>query len=158
MDGNGDTSDISTALNELRERASTSPEDADAWFSLGSALDNEGLESEAIEAYDRVLALGFERLPEARRPELFVQAGSTLRNLGRLNEALALLEHGRMEWPGFRALTAFLALVELSAGNDRRAALLLLQDAAGDHSGDASLRRYGRSLRAYAADLEPDGE
>ena len=81
-------------MNELRERASTSPEDADAWFSLGSALDSEGLEAEAIEAYDRVLALGFEHLPDARRPELFVQAGSTLRNLGHLDEARALLERG----------------------------------------------------------------
>lgn len=158
MDEQGGTSDISRELDRLRERASTCPDDVEAWFALGSVLDSNGFEAEAMEAYDQVLALGFERLPETRRPELFVQAGSTLRNLGRLDEARALLERGRREWPGFRALTAFLALVELSAGNDRRAALLLLQDAVADHGTDASLRRYERSLRAYAAALEPEGE
>lgn len=108
-----------------------------------------------MEAYGRVLAIGFERLPEARQPELFARAGSTLRNLGRLDEARDLLERGRIQWPEFRALTAFLSLVELSAGNDRRAALLLLEDAVGDHGIDVSLARYQRSLRAYAVHLDP---
>lgn len=111
-----------------------------------------------MEAYARVLAAGPERLPEPRRPELFVQAGSTLRNLGRLDEARSLLERGRDQWPELRALTVFLALVELSAGNDRRAALLLLGELVGDRGTDDSLMRYRRSLRAYAADFEPGRE
>lgn len=147
-----------TEVDRLRERADACPDDIDVLFALGGELDSEGFEAEAMEAYERVLAIGFERLAEARQPELFVQAGSTLRNLGRLDEARALIERGRIEWPEFRALTAFLALVELSAGNDRRAALLLLQDAVGDHGTDRSLVRYRRSLRAYAADLDQTSE
>lgn len=155
MDEQGGTDGTSREIDRLRAQAEERPDDVAAWFALGGELDSEGFEAGAMEAYDRVLAIGFERLPDARQPELFVQAGSTLRNLGRLDEARELLERGRNVWPEFRALTAFLSLVELSAGNDRRAALLLLGDAAGDHGTDASLARYQRSLRAYAADLDP---
>lgn len=153
MDEQGETKEESREIARLRERAGERPDDAKGWFALGSELDREGFAAEAMEAYERVLALGFERLPDLRQPELFVQAGSTLRNLGRLDEARDLLQRGRTRWPEFRALTAFLALVELSAGHDRDAALLLLGDAASDHGSDASLVRYGRSLRAYVAEL-----
>lgn len=154
MDEQGEAREESREIVRLRERTQDRPEDVKAWFALGSELDSNGFEAEAMEAYERVLALGFERLPNARQPELFLQAGSTLRNLGRLDDARALLERGRTRWPEFRALTAFLSLVELSAGNDRHAALLLLADAAAEHEPDGSLMRYGRSLRAYTAELD----
>lgn len=80
------------------------------------------------------------------------------RNPGHLDEARALAGGDGIRWPELRALTVFLSLVELSGGNDRRAALLLLGDIAGDHGTDGSLLRYQRSLRSHAAHFEPDNE
>jgi tetratricopeptide (TPR) repeat protein len=152
----GEPESLQRELMALRTRAEAGPDDAEAWYQLGSALDSAGHEPEATRAYERVFALGIDRLAEELRPQLFVQAGSTLRNLGRLDEARTLLDQGRKQFPTFRALGAFLALVEISAGENRRA-IDLLFDALLDHpEDDYSIRRYHRSLRWYADHLDED--
>ena len=80
-----------------------------------------------------------------------MQAGSTLRNLGQLDEARALLREGMARFPAYRALPVFAALVEASAGDDRAAMLLLFRVAIMDE--DASLGRFQRALRWYVDDL-----
>ncbi len=135
----------------LREQAEANLDDADAWFRYGGALDYSDREAEAMVAYQRVFDLGIDRLPGEDQPRLIIQAGSTLRNLGRLDEARTLLERGRRGFPGIAAIAVFLALVEVSAGNDRQAVHLLFEALLAPD--DGSIADYHRALAWYAGDI-----
>ena len=142
---------VEQANAELRRRSDAHPDDALVQYLVASAYDGAGRESDAMPYYQRALALGVERLPAGRQPEIFVQAGSTLRNLGRLDEARDLLKQGIDRFPDYRAMQVFAALVEASADDDRAAMRLLFRVVTLDE--DDSLRRYRRSLRWYVDDL-----
>jgi tetratricopeptide (TPR) repeat protein len=105
--------------------------------------DSAGREDEAIPLYEQALAAG---LPGELRARCLLQLGSSLRNVDRVEEAVALLADARREFPDFRPLRAFLALALHSAGRDRDALRELLEAIADE--GD-----YAKSLRAYAAEL-----
>ncbi|MDQ3656232.1 MAG: tetratricopeptide repeat protein [Chloroflexota bacterium] len=148
-----DPDQVRQGLELLRAHAESHDNDAVAWFQYGGGLDSSGDEAAAIIAYDRVFELGLDRLDDADRPRIYVQAGSTLRNLGRLDEARALLEQGCEQFPAVRVLRVFLALVEVSAGRDRRAIDLLFEVVLGEGAGDDSVSWYPRSLVNYAAEI-----
>lgn len=148
-----DPEEVGQGLERLRLHAEAHGEDAVAWFQYGGGLDSSGNEAAAIVAYDRVFELGLDDLDDADRPRIYVQAGSTLRNLGRLDEARALLEQGCDQFPAVRVLRVFLALVEVSAGRDRRAIDLLFEVILGEGAGDDSISWYPRSLANYAAEI-----
>ncbi|MGI8404578.1 MAG: tetratricopeptide repeat protein, partial [Thermomicrobiales bacterium] len=121
-----DPEEVSRGEHLLRERHTAHADDPLVQFLIASAFDGADREADAVIYYERALAIGVDKLPLARQPQLYLQAGSTLRNLGRLDEARILLTEGVAAFPGFGALVAFLALVEVSAGNDRQAVNHLL--------------------------------
>lgn len=143
--------DAARADAELRSRAAAHADDALVQYLVASAYDGAGCESEAMPFYERAFAIGVERLPAERWPEIFVQAGSTLRNLGRLDDARAMLRDGMARFPAYRALPVFAALVEASAGDEPAAMRLLFRAATMDE--DDSLRRFRRALRWYVDEL-----
>jgi len=145
--------EIEKGLERLRLHAEASPDDAVAWFQYGGGLDYTDHEAEAMVAYERVFALGVVRLDSADQPRIYVQAGSTLRNLGRLDEARSLLREGRARFPDVRVLAVFLALVEVSAGQDRMAIDLLLEVIQTEGNGDESVGWYNRALAYYADEI-----
>jgi Flp pilus assembly protein TadD len=147
----GDPNDVEQGIEFLRGYAEADPDDAEAWFRYGGALDYSDREAAAMVAYQRVIDLGVDRLEPDDRPRLFVQAGSTLRNLGRLDDARNLLEQGRRSFPDNRAIVAFLALVEVSAGDHRRAVDLLFEALLAPD--DGSVKDYDRALSWYAEDI-----
>jgi tetratricopeptide (TPR) repeat protein len=149
----GDPDRVEEAIGWLHAHAEDNPEDAESWYRYGSALDYSDREAEAIGAYVRAFAIGIDQLDPVLRPRLYVQAGSTLRNLDRLDEARALLEQGRAAFPSNRAIVAFLALVEVSAGNERRAVDLLFEAILADGNGDDSIATFHRALTYYAGEL-----
>ncbi|WP_338742897.1 tetratricopeptide repeat protein [Actinomadura luteofluorescens] len=122
------------------------PGDPVGEYELASAHDSIGNEAEAADHYRRAFAAG---LPEARRRQATIQYASTLRNLGRADESVALLtaerEAGSDELDD--AVTAFLALALTAVGREREAAGLAL-GALSRH-----LPSYNRSLANYAAAL-----
>jgi tetratricopeptide (TPR) repeat protein len=118
--------------------------DARELYLLGGEHDSAGREQEAIPLYERALAAGLGE----ERPRALLQLGSSLRNAGRIDEAVALLEEARREYPDFRPLRAFLALALHSAGRAEEALAELLNAIADEGE-------YERSLRAYAAALRP---
>jgi cyanophycin synthetase len=118
--------------------------DARELYRAGGDHDSNGRPVEAIELYEQALAAG---LGEPERPRLLLQLGSSLRNVGRIDEAVALLEEARRDYPDFRPLRAFLALALHSAGRTEDALAELLNAIADE--GD-----YERSLRAYAAGVQ----
>ncbi|HET7568138.1 MAG TPA: tetratricopeptide repeat protein [Gaiellaceae bacterium] len=112
-------------------------------YERGGEHDSAGREEEAIPLYEQALAAG---LAGELRARCLLQLGSSLRNVGRVDDAVALLAEARREFPDFRPLRAFLALALHSAGRDREALRELLETIADEG-------QYERSLRGYAAEL-----
>lgn len=118
--------------------------DAVGLYEWASVHDSLGREAEAAELYRQSLDAGLsgERLPQAK-----IQFASTLRNLGRFDEAIAILESvGRTDVTGDAHL-AFLALTQFSAGRPELAARIAIGALSG------TLPRYSRSVSRYAAAL-----
>ncbi|MGV8897009.1 MAG: tetratricopeptide repeat protein [Rhodoglobus sp.] len=137
--------DVVSAMDALV--AEQAPDDASAVFEAASARDYAGLEAEAEPLYRRAIELG---LDAATLPRAVIQLASTLRNLGRPDESIRMLEqqlhdHPADEWTGPSA--AFLALALASRGDERDAASVALA-ALADY-----LPVYSASVRGYAIDL-----
>ena len=120
--------------------------DAIAAFELASANDSTGRGDLAEPLYRQALAAG---LTGIRRRRATIQLASTLRNLGQVEESVALLsaerEAGSDELDD--AVAGFLALALADSGREREAAALALAALA------KHLPRYNRSLANYAEDL-----
>jgi len=123
------------------------PGDARALFERAGARDSAGRETEAEPLYRLALAQG---LDDEHRPQAVIQLASTLRNLGRVDESLALLRAEYERAPGSRfhdAAAAFYALALASSGDGVRAASVALLALA------PHLPRYTRSVTGYAEEL-----
>ncbi|SDS62010.1 tetratricopeptide repeat protein [Microterricola viridarii] len=135
-------------IDRIDELAADWPEDdALSLFQTAGARDSAGLEAQAAPRYEKALALG---LPESERAQATIQLASTLRNLGRADEAIALLRAELAERPAGEyagAATAFLALALADTGNAQEATQLAVL-ALVPH-----LPRYQRSVAAYARAL-----
>ena len=121
--------------------------DARALFERAGSFDSAGREADAEPLYRAALDAG---LDDEFRPQAVIQLASTIRNLGKVDESLALLraEYERRDRDGMRdAAAAFYALALSSAGDERRALAVAL-DALAPH-----LPRYTRSVIGYAAEL-----
>ena len=121
-------------------------DDPHVLFELASALDSTDHEAEAETLYRRALDHGLSG-PSRRRAT--IQFASTLRNLGRAEEAVTLLTAERSQPSDDLddAVAAFLALCLADLGREREALSLALT-ALSPH-----LPRYNRSLTNYAAAL-----
>ncbi|MEY9850416.1 tetratricopeptide (TPR) repeat protein [Leifsonia sp. EB41] len=121
-----------------------------ALFEAAGARDFAGREAEAEPLYRAALANG---LTEPERGQAIVQLASTLRNLGRPGEALALLRdllEAEPEHPLAGAAHAFAALALFDDGLPADALRESLR-ALVPH-----LPQYGRAVEAYAAALDDD--
>lgn len=140
-----DSFDRNGGVAAVQALASACPAaDGRAAFELAGMYDSMGFEAEAGAEYERALELG---LDEARHAQLAVQYGSTLRNLGRLDEAIAVLAAAPTHESTGSAPRVVLALALHSAGR-KDEALQVAIEAQID-----ALPRYQRSMRNYAAAL-----
>src|SRR3954452_17597105 len=98
-------------------------DEAQAAYQQACTHDTRGEESAAIPEYERALALG---LPPAERCQALLGLGSSLRNVGRHEEAVRVLKGAGGEFPDHAALRAFLALALHSYGDGRDAMVTLL--------------------------------
>ncbi len=117
-----------------------------AAYERASAFDATDHPDRAVPLYREALALG---LGEDRRRQCVIQLASSLRNLGRPEEAAALLRDEREAGADEDddAVAAFLALALADSGREREALSVALLALAG-HMG-----RYRRSLTSYAREL-----
>ena len=143
---------VEEGLSLLKNIVAENPNDAKAWFEYAGGFDFLGREAEAKPLYEKALAFGIESLPAADRPRIFLQLGSTLRNLNEFAESKRVLQMGIHAYPDFAALKAFLGLTEHSLGNAKIAAKLFLE-ASLAKAGDDSMRDYERALRHYLSIL-----
>jgi tetratricopeptide (TPR) repeat protein len=130
----------------MKALADERPGDPVALFELGGAHDSTGLPAQAVELYRQALDAGLAR---PLRRQAVIQLASSLRNLGQVDESVALLtaERDAASDELDDAVAAFLALALADAGREREAAGLAL-GALAPH-----LPRYNRSLTNYAKDL-----
>jgi hypothetical protein len=136
--------DFLAAIEELvAERPADDPA---AVFEHAAALDSTGHPDLAVPLYRQALDLGLSGL---RRRRAVIQLASSLRNLDRAAESIALLtpeldaESDELD----DAVRAFLALALVDAGREREAFALALTALA------PHLPRYQRSVTNYAAEL-----
>lgn len=133
------------AIDHFRQLVEDFPEDARAHFEYAGAFDSAGQEAEAVPHYYRALEMG---LPEDYRPRLFVQLGSSLRNIGQYEEAVHLLTRACEIYPDHVALHVFRALALESAGQAHEA-LSTLFDVVIEQVRTADMQRYARAIRYY---------
>jgi tetratricopeptide (TPR) repeat protein len=113
------------------------------WFERASVRDATGHEDLAVPLYRRALELG---LGGDRRRQAVIQLASSLRNLGRADESVAMLidEAAADSDDLDDAVRAFLALSLVDLGREREAVSLALGALA------SHLPRYRRSVARYA--------
>jgi hypothetical protein len=126
----------------------TDSDDALRMFHEAGEHDSAGREEEAEPLYRAALAAG---LPPAEHAQTVVQLASTIRNLDRPEESLALIEEfavGRPvdEWTP--ALAGIHALTLATLGRDREAVIVAMRGLI------PSMPRYHRSMTAYTQELE----
>ena len=130
--------------------AERGPDDAEAAFERAGARDSAGRPDEAVPLYRQALALG---LDDDRRAQATIQLASSLRNLGDVDGALALISAEQDAHPesAYRdAIAAMHALALASSGQPERAlrvAILALVP---------HMPRYHRSMTAYADEIGGD--
>jgi len=125
------------------------PDDPVGLFEHASAFDSTGHPDRAVGRYRQALERG---LSGPRRRRAVIQLASTLRNLGHADESVALLiaEVDADSDDLDDAVRAFLALALTSVGREREAVSVALTALA------PHLKRYNRSLAAYALEVDAD--
>jgi tetratricopeptide (TPR) repeat protein len=141
-DKNTDENEAETVA-AITALAAERPDDAVALFELAGAYDYSGEEAAAEPLYRRALDAG---LDEPYQGRAVIQLASTLRNLGRFDEAVELLDTLPDDHALKDAASAFMALTLSSMGRDR-AALATALDALARY-----LPEYGRAVRYYATE------
>lgn len=114
--------------------------------------DREGREREAIKFYDEAWRAG---VPEPQRKRFIVGYGSTLRNVGRADDAVAILGEAIAAHPDYPAFVPFLALALADAGHPK-AALATMLGCLLDVAAPGAFDGYERALGEYHRELLED--
>jgi catechol 2,3-dioxygenase-like lactoylglutathione lyase family enzyme len=144
---------LSEAVREAVARARERPDDVALQIAAAYACDRAGDESGAVEFYDAAWRLG---VPPADEAEFVVGYGSTLRNVGRTDDALAVLGAFIDAHPDNLAARCFRALALHSAQRPARALAELIDVALELHAASPSLTRYRRALSEYRDGLSAE--
>ncbi len=147
-----DPESIAKGFAMLRSEVESRPSDMKALFEYAGAFDFMGKEADALPHYEKILQRGYEKLPLDDQPRLFVQLGSTLRNLNQFSRSREILEQGLKYFPQYSALMAFLALTEYSLGNHAQSTQLLFEVLL-ENPTDSSITDYSRALRWYSKNI-----
>jgi tetratricopeptide (TPR) repeat protein len=138
---------IEAAVAEARAR----PDDVAAQMAAAYACDRAGEEGRAVEFYDAAWRLG---IPTDERADFMIGYGSTLRNVGRTDDALHVLAALLREHPNNHAGRCFYALALHSAGRSGPAVAELLDVALSLRQASGEITRYRRALAAYCEELK----
>lgn len=130
-------------LRAIDALAAATPDDVELRIEAAYANDRADNEAEAIRHYDAAWALG---VPAPARREFLVGYGSTLRNVGRADDAVAILGQAVAEFPDYAPLKAFLGLALFAAGHGH-AAMATMLDLLLDLDGPDGPDRPGASAR-----------
>lgn len=141
---------MTNKLTRIAAAARAHPIDVSAQITAAYAHDRAGREGAAIEFYDAAWRLG---VPKEDQQQFIVGYGSTLRNVGRVDESLRLLRTFLRQQPHDHALQCFYALSLHSAGKHALALAEMLDVAISLHRASPRLARYKRALQEYRDEL-----
>lgn len=136
------------AIEHFRQLVEQYPDNARVIFEFAGAYDFAGQEPEAVPLYRRAMALGLTGEDERR---VYVQFGSTLRNVKAYDEAIALFDEGIQRFPDWPSLRVFRAYALESAGRQKEAITELLELAI-EHIQTPDMVQYKRAIRFYTDD------
>ena len=145
-----DRANMAPTIAALLPLLEAHPSDARVLYEVGGAYDTDGQESVALGFYEQAMDAG---LSGDLRRRCFLQHGSTLRNLGRIDESLAVFARARAEFPDSVALGAFESL-SLHAAGRANTALARLLELLADNVDAEELNRYKAAMKGNAAYLE----
>jgi tetratricopeptide (TPR) repeat protein len=148
-----DRANMQPTIDAFLEVLTDHPADPEVLYEVGGAYDTDGQEDLAAAYYERALARGLEGETLRR---CYLQYGSTLRNLGRIDESLAVFSRARCEFPASLSLGVF-ELLTLHAQGKRDAALAAALILIADNVQTEEIKRYEASIRGnaeYLAGLE----
>lgn len=123
------------------------PDNAEVLYEVGGAYDTDGQEGVAATFYQRAIDAG---LGGKWLRQCYLQYGSTLRNLGRFDESLALFDEGIRAFPESESLAIFRSLTLHAMGKPNAAYGAVLEMIADRFRTDEVLR-YEAALRGNAA-------
>ncbi|MDF8264017.1 tetratricopeptide repeat protein [Luteipulveratus flavus] len=126
------------------------PGDARLLFEAAGTYDSAGEEAHAVGLYDEALRAG---LREPHRHRALLQKASSLRHLGRGEEALEVLEVAAADRPDSPAVACFRALVLHDLGRDPEASRELLETVV-RHSTDADVENYRGALTRFVQEWD----
>ena len=150
-----DRDDGARVLGEAVAAAEARPADVDARIAAAYACDRWGTEEDACVHYDAAWRLG---VPDDQRRKFMLGYGSTLRNVGRIDESLEVLTQAAADYPDYPALPCFLALSLHSAGEHRAAIATLLSAILDVAAPTRALDGYERALAYDQRELIEPGE
>lgn len=137
----------------LRKRADATPEDVGLQIEAAYALDSAGDEKCAAAYYDRAFKLG---VPEKDRVEFLLGYGSTLKNVGRLDQSNEVLRSAIAEAPNDPALPVFLALTQHARSKSGAAIAGLIRHILRIGKENKDLQAYSPALISYAEELDTE--
>ena len=125
------------------------PNDGRVLYELAGTYDSAGRETEALGWYEQALAT---RIDEPYRHRALLQQASTLRQLGRLDESLAILDGLAADYPDNVAVVLFRALTLHDLGRDTEALRATASQLVAS-SAEPDVQRYLRSLRRFTSQI-----
>lgn len=137
----------------MLEAARTRSADVAAQMAAAYACDRAGNERQAVGFYDAAWRLG---VPAAERSDFVIGYGSTLRNVGRVEESLRVLADLVAHEPDNHAARCFHGLALHSAGRDSLALAEMLDVVLSLQEASAHLTKYRRALSTYRSGLRDE--
>jgi len=144
-----DRADMQPTIDALLAVFAEHPDDPHVLYEVGGAYDTAGEEETAAGYYERALEAGLDG-DTLRR--CLLQYGSTLRNLDRFDESLAVLDRALTLFPESESVRVWHAL-SLHAAGRSDAAVAELMEVAADGIRTPDLQRYEAAIRGNAAYL-----
>ena len=124
--------------------------DVEVRIEAAFANDRVGNEKNAVKHYDAAWELG---VPKEIEQEFLVGYGSTLRNVGRTEEAVEVLRTAADAYPTSAPIKVFFALTLHDCGDDRTAFALLMEALVMSMDNPADIKAYGPALKGYLQDM-----
>jgi tetratricopeptide (TPR) repeat protein len=141
-----DRSNMAPTIDAFLAVLAEHPDDPHVLYEVGGSYDTAGEEETAAGYYERALAAG---LDGDTLRKCLLQYGSTLRNLDRFDESLAVLDRARAAFPESESVRVWHALSLHAAGRSDGAVAELMELAA-DRIRTPDLLRYEAAVRGNA--------
>lgn len=140
-----DRENMQPTIDFFEELLTKHPGNPYVLYEVGGAYDTDGQEEKAVPYYEQALP----GLTGDIKRRCLLQYGSTLRNLDRFDESLAVFKAASQEFPESDSLRVFKSLTLHAAGHpDKALATLLLVIA--DRIDTPELKRYEAAIRGNA--------